>query len=158
MAPRRVDAGFILVSIAMPSRIVSSAPPLSARPRGARRRLVNLSWVLALVTVAGCESRDMCVDAHRLVIDSPRGGRQLAIDAAQCDGAAPQVSVVFPQERLTRGVFAASDTALRLEGRWISEDTAEITYPARAHVVRRETHARLRNEQVVVRYVARAEP
>lgn len=120
-------------------------------------KLVNtLLMVLAAASVlAGCVADDPCLAAHRRAIPSPSGARRLDISTGPCPGSAPQALISFNHGSGGGGVFAVDDSMVAAEGRWISEDTAEISYPAAARVSKRESTIQYGKEHVTILYVIR---
>lgn len=115
-------------------------------------RALILSALVALCgTLAGCESRDLCIDARRELVASPSGARHLEIIHGPCEGAVPDVRIAFGTGAAR--VFASADSDARVDARWIAEDTAEITYAQGERATLRDTIARVANEQVVVHYL-----
>lgn len=64
----------------------------------------------------------------------------------------PQVLVEFDRGTGGTGVFAVDDSVAAISGRWITEDTVQITYPTGAHVSKRIDVAQYRRGLVFVRY------
>ena len=117
-------------------------------------RLAGLTLLLA---GSACETRDPCLDAHRDVVPSPSGSRQVNISSGPCPGAAPQILIEFDHGAGGTGVFAVNDSVLAARARWIGEDTVEISYPSRAHVVKKESRAQYGSGHVTVLYSARVD-
>lgn len=107
--------------------------------------------------LAGCDADDPCLAAHRRVIRSPSGSRRLDISAGPCPGSMPQILVMFDHGSGGGGVFAVDDSSLAARGRWIGEDTAEITYSASAHVSKRLTYTQYGPQHVTLLYVVRSD-
>jgi hypothetical protein len=112
--------------------------------------------LLAVIATA-CATRDPCLEAHRQVVVSPSGSRRVNISAGPCPGAAPQILIEFDRGAGGAGVFAVDDSVLAARARWISEDTVEITYPANARVVKRESRAQYGSAHVTILYAVRAD-
>ncbi len=68
----------------------------------ATRRLA----IVCLLTAFACETRDPCLDAHRELVPSPSGSRQVNISTGPCSGSAPQVLIEFDHGAGGTGVFA----------------------------------------------------
>lgn len=109
---------------------------------------------MGILSLAGCATRDDCITAHERFVNSPSGRRRLNIFSGPCPDAIPQVLVEFDRGTGGAGVFAVDDSVAVIDGRWISEDTVEITYPANAHVSKRVDVAQYRRGRVFVRYAA----
>jgi len=120
-----------------------------------------MSSRLAILTVAtllvGCVAEDPCLAAHRKVIRSPSGARRIEIATGPCPGSAPQAFIMFDHGGGGGGVFAVDDSSVAADGRWISEDTAEITYPASARVSKKLPRTQYGQQHVTILYVVRAD-
>ena len=117
----------------------------------------RLTVLLLLLTTSACETRDPCLDAHRELVPSPSGSRQVNISTGPCPGAAPQILIEFDHAAGGAGVFAVNDSVLAARAQWIGEDTVEITYPADAHVVKKESRAQYGPGHVTVLYAIRVD-
>jgi len=117
----------------------------------------RLTVLLLLLTTSACETRDPCLDAHRELVPSPSGSRQVNISTGPCPGAAPQILIEFDHAAGGTGVFAVNDSVLAARARWIGEDTVEITYPADAHVVKKESRAQYGPRHVTALYAIRVD-
>jgi len=105
--------------------------------------------------IRGCVASDPCLEAHRKVIRSPSGSRQIDIMTGPCPGAAPEVLIMFDHGSGGGGVFAVDDSVVAADGRWISEDTAEISYPVAARVSKKVSRQQHGQEHVTILYVVR---
>jgi hypothetical protein len=112
--------------------------------------------LLLVASVSACETRDPCLEAHRQLVTSPTGSRQVTISSGPCPGSAPQILIGFEHGAGGAGVFAVNDSVLTARARWIGEDTVEITYPADARVTKKENRAQYGAGHVTVLYVTRA--
>jgi hypothetical protein len=117
-------------------------------------RAIRLAAALAMLGLVGCATRDDCITAHERFVNSPSGRRRLNIFSGPCPDAMPQVLVEFDRGTGGSGVFALDDSAAAISGRWISEDTVQIIYPAGAHVSKRLDFAQYRRGRVFVQYSA----
>lgn len=106
-----------------------------------------------LSMLAACETRDPCLDAHRQLLPSPSGTRQIDIFSGPCPNAAPQILIMFNHGAGGSGVFAVNDSAIVARARWIGEDTVEITYPRQARVLQQRSFAQNGSQRVTVTYV-----
>jgi len=113
---------------------------------------VRLILAIGIVGLAGCATRDDCITAHERFVNSPSGRRRLNIFSGPCPDAMPQVLVEFDRGTGGSGVFAVDDSVAAISGRWISEDTVQITYPPGAHVSKQLDVAQYRRGIVFVRY------
>lgn len=114
--------------------------------------------VTILVTTAifaGCVDENPCLDAHRKVIPSPSDARAIYISTGPCPNSAPQALISFDHGSGGAGVFAVDDSMVAVDGRWIGEDTVEISYPASAHVSKKQSRTQYGREHVTVVYVVR---
>lgn len=67
----------------------------------------------------------------------------------------PQVLIMFDHGSGGGGVFAVDDSSVAVNGRWINEDTAEITYPASARVSKKLSRTQYGQQHVTILYVVR---
>jgi hypothetical protein len=114
----------------------------------------HLYWVALLAAGVGCYRADPCLADAQLHRRSPSGDREVTVYPGGCPGVflAPQVTVGFRRAGSGGGVFALGDSAGPIDARWVSEDTLEVSYPAGARVVKRDSVARFREERVYVVY------
>ena len=119
------------------------------------RAIRRASLLLFLLVASACETRDPCLDAHRELVPSPSGSRQVDIFSGPCSGSAPQIGIAFDHGAGGAGVFAVDDSVLAAHARWIGEDTVEITYPSGARVSKKESRAQYRAGHVTVLYSVR---
>ena len=126
------------------------------REMGRNRMIIRLLALLLGASLSACETRDSSLDAHRQLVTSPSGSRQVTISRGPCPGSAPQILIGFEHGAGGAGVFAVNDSVLSASARWIGEDTVEITYPAGARVAKQENRAQYGAEHVTVRYATQA--
>ena len=115
------------------------------------RRLIAI-LTAGLLGSSACATRDSCITAHERFVNSPSGRRRLSIFSGPCPDAVPQVLVEFDRGTGGAGVFAVDDSAAAISGRWITEDTVQIFYPAGARVSKQLDVALYRRGRVFVRY------
>jgi len=115
----------------------------------------SLRVLAATMGLAACAADDPCLAAHRHVIQSPSGSRRIDIATGPCPGLAPQISIMFDHGSGGGGVFAVDDSSVVADGRWITEDTVEISYPASARVSKKLTRTQYGPQHVTIRYVVR---
>jgi hypothetical protein len=111
-----------------------------------------LALVIGILGLEGCATRDDCITAHERFVNSPSGRRRLNIFSGPCPDAVPQVLVEFDRGTGGAGVFAVDDSAAAISGRWITEDTVQIVYPAGVRVSKRLDVAQYRRGRVIVQY------
>ena len=120
-----------------------------------RDRFLLQRACVVVTLLSGCVDENPCLAAHRKVIRSPSGARQIDISTGPCSGSAPQVLIGFDHGGGGGGVFAVDDSMVAIDGRWIGEDTAEISYPASAHVSEKRSRTQYGEQHVTIVYVVR---
>jgi hypothetical protein len=116
------------------------------------KMLAGILGIAALATGGACASPDPCTAAHQRIVASPSGTRRLSIFSGPCPNAAPQVLVEFEHGAGGTGVFAVAESTAEMSGRWITDDSVEIYYPANARVVKREAVAQHGADRVGISY------
>jgi hypothetical protein len=120
-------------------------------------RTYRLSWTILLGATIGCHRTDPCLAAAELHRLSPSGDREATVYPGGCPDVflTPQVLVEFRRAGGGGGVFALGDSAGAIDARWVSEDTLEVSYPAGARVLQRDSLVRVYEERVYVIYRVR---
>lgn len=127
---------------------------MNARPKA-------LFLFICWIALAACDDpAERCLAAAKVRTVSPSGRRIATVYPGGCPDVflAPQVLVEFRTSRGRGGggVFAVRDSAARIEARWLSEDTLEVSYPSGVTVEKRESTIRYRDQHLNLVYRQRA--
>ena len=120
-----------------------------------RDRFLLQCACVVVALLSGCTEENPCLAAHRRVIRSPSDSRAIDISTGPCPNSVPMVGISFDHGSGGGSVFAVDDSMVSVDGRWIGEDTAEISYPASAHVSEKKSRTQYGQQHVTIVYVVR---